>query len=249
MVYSREDILRIMRDERYPLSSRYDPDWILTNAMGAHTLWLQEALAQVMDLRTGERVLDMGCGRAISSIFLAREFGVQVWATDLWNGPTENYERIRKMHAEDRVFPIGADAGALPFADGFFDAMVSVNSLFYYATPEGFLREHVLRHVRPGGEIGVIVPGFHTEYDGELPEAYRPYAEPFHLAKYHTARWWAKHFEQSRLVDVILADMVAGHGTELYQNSARIFNAHEEPFNMLAWEDITFVRILAKRKG
>jgi hypothetical protein len=29
-------------------------------------------------------VLDLGCGRASSSIFLRREFGVQVWAADLW---------------------------------------------------------------------------------------------------------------------------------------------------------------------
>ena len=28
------------------------------------------------------RVLDLGCGRAMSSIFLRREFGVQVWATE-----------------------------------------------------------------------------------------------------------------------------------------------------------------------
>jgi cyclopropane fatty-acyl-phospholipid synthase-like methyltransferase len=37
----------------------------------------------------------MGCGKAISSIFLAKEFGVEVWAADLWVKPTENWERIR----------------------------------------------------------------------------------------------------------------------------------------------------------
>jgi cyclopropane fatty-acyl-phospholipid synthase-like methyltransferase len=36
------------------------------------------------------RVLDLGCGRAATSIFLRREFGVQVWATDLWTNASEN---------------------------------------------------------------------------------------------------------------------------------------------------------------
>ena len=39
-----------------------------------------------LDLRPGMRVLDLGCGRAASSIFLRREFGVQRWATDHADG-------------------------------------------------------------------------------------------------------------------------------------------------------------------
>lgn len=52
--------------------------------MGPNVLWLTEFLGQAMELQPGMRVLDMGCGRALSSIFLAKEFGVQVWAADLW---------------------------------------------------------------------------------------------------------------------------------------------------------------------
>jgi len=36
------------------------------------------------------RVLDLGCGKALSSIFLAKEYGTQVWATDLWISATDN---------------------------------------------------------------------------------------------------------------------------------------------------------------
>jgi cyclopropane fatty-acyl-phospholipid synthase-like methyltransferase len=46
-------------------------------------LWLTEWLAEALDLRPGMRVLDLGCGRAMSSVFLRREFGVQVWASIL----------------------------------------------------------------------------------------------------------------------------------------------------------------------
>ena len=95
---------------------------------GANSLWLTEWLTGALDLRPGMRVLDLGCGRAASSIFLRREFGVQVWATDLWFSASENIQRIRDAGVEDGVFPIHADARSLPFAADFFDAIVCIDS-------------------------------------------------------------------------------------------------------------------------
>ncbi len=100
----------------------------MKNGSGANALWLVEWLSSDMDLRPGMRVLDLGCGRAISSVFLAREFGVQVWATDLWVHPSENFQRIRDANVEDQVYAIHADARSLPFAGDFFDSIVCLDS-------------------------------------------------------------------------------------------------------------------------
>ena len=109
----------------FPRSSQYSPEWILASVSGgANSLWLTEWLTNALDLRPGMSVLDLGCGRAASSIFLQREFGVQVWATDLWCDVSENGERIRDASVEDGVFPLHADARSLPFATEFFDAIV-----------------------------------------------------------------------------------------------------------------------------
>src|SRR6201997_3314314 len=117
--------------ERFPRATRYNPEWVLANASGgANSLWLTEWLAEALDLQAGMRVLDLGCGRAVSSIFLRREFGVQVWATDLWINASENLQRIRDAGVEDGVFPIHADARSLPYAAGFFDAIVAIDSFF-----------------------------------------------------------------------------------------------------------------------
>ena len=110
---------RRLLSERFPRSSTYHPDWVIANAMGSNTLWLTEWLSSAMNLKPGLRVLDLGCGRAVSSIFLAREFDVQVWATDLWISASENSQRIVDAELGDRVFPIHSDARALPFAAGF----------------------------------------------------------------------------------------------------------------------------------
>jgi cyclopropane fatty-acyl-phospholipid synthase-like methyltransferase len=80
---------------RFPRSQAYNLGWIREGGMGSHPLWIAEWLSQALTLEPGMRVLDLGCGKAKSSIFLAREFGVEVWATDLWVAASENYQRIR----------------------------------------------------------------------------------------------------------------------------------------------------------
>jgi cyclopropane fatty-acyl-phospholipid synthase-like methyltransferase len=115
--------------ERFPRSSAYHPEWVLAGVSGAaNALWMTEWLAESLELRPGMRVLDLGCGQASSSIFLRREFGVQVWATDLWFSASGNLRRIRDAGVEDGVFPVHADARSLPFAAEFFDAVVSTHS-------------------------------------------------------------------------------------------------------------------------
>ncbi len=140
--------------ERFPRAAKYNPDWVLASvSSAANPLWLSEWLATAMDLQPGMRVLDLGCGRAVSSIFLRREFGVQVWATDLWFSASENLQRIRDAGVGDGVFPIHADARSMPFAAEFFDAIVCIDAFSYFGTDDLYLN-YLARFVktgRPGG--------------------------------------------------------------------------------------------------
>ena len=91
---------------RFPRSSAYHPEWILASVSGgANSLQLTEWLTEALDLRPGMRVLDLGCGRAASSVFLRREFGVQVWATDLWFSASERLQRIQDAGRRRRRLP------------------------------------------------------------------------------------------------------------------------------------------------
>src|SRR4051794_30254837 len=156
--------VRLVSD-RFPRASAYHPDWLLAGVSGAaNPLWMAEWLAEALDLRPGMRVLDLGCGRAMSSIFLHREFGVQVWAVDLWFGASENLRRVRDAVAECGVFPIHADARDLPFASEFFDAIVSIDSFFYYGTDDLYLA-NLARFVKPGGPIGIAGAGLLHEFE------------------------------------------------------------------------------------
>ena len=57
--------------------------------MGPNPLWLLEDLARTPAPRPAMQVLDLGSGKGATSVFLAREYGVQVMAADWWIGPDE----------------------------------------------------------------------------------------------------------------------------------------------------------------
>src|SRR3954452_5886754 len=87
---SNEDLTRRLTQARYPRSNSYDVRWVIENQMGPNALWLLEWLPPALGLdtlRPCARVLDLGCGRAMTSVFLAREYDVQVTAADLWVKP------------------------------------------------------------------------------------------------------------------------------------------------------------------
>jgi len=191
---------------QFPRSSGYNPEWILASISGgANPLWLTEWLAESLDLRPGMRVLDLGCGRAASSIFLRREFGVQVWATDLWFSASENWQRIRDAGVEDGVFPIHADARSLPFAAAFFDAIVSIDSFPYYGTDDLYLHS-LARFVKPGGQVGIAGAGLAQEVEGPVPEHLREWWMQDGAWCLHSAAWWRRHWERSGIMDIERGD-------------------------------------------
>ena len=53
---------------RYQRSNAYDPDWVIENQMGPTALWLAESLTEVLEITTGMKVLDLGCGRAMTAV-------------------------------------------------------------------------------------------------------------------------------------------------------------------------------------
>jgi cyclopropane fatty-acyl-phospholipid synthase-like methyltransferase len=195
--------------DRYPRSNAYDQQWVVDNLMGPHPLWSAEALMDVMPLRPGLRVLDLGCGTALTSIFLAREYDVDVWATDLWVDPTENWDRIKEAGVADRVRPLRADAHKLPYAHGFFDAIISIGAYNYFGTGADYLAS-CIEFLKPTGSIGIVVPGIR-----ETPElAPPPYlAERWgpDLCTWLPPDWWSRLWERSGLVTVETADMIP-HG-------------------------------------
>ncbi len=244
----------LLRNPSYPRTSAYDPDWLVSLEMGCPTFWLLERLCEAMALRPGMRILDLGCGYAGGSIFLANEFDAQVWAVDLRADPTKNYERICKAGFERQIFPMRGDARSLPFADGFFDAVISINAFWFFATDDLYLRQHMLRLVKPGGLFGIVTPGLREELQGELPRDVPDYLQPYWdscaLSAWHSADWWRRHWQKTGQVGVLLADNFPGNeGYQTYLNWERIIGYPEKLAEDDAGRSITFVRLVAQKFG
>lgn len=194
-------------NEQFPRSNAYHPDWVLASASGgANSLWLTEWLTSALDLRPGMKVLDLGCGRVASSVFLAREYNVSVWAVDLWFDATENQRRISDANLTDHVFPLRCDARALPFAAEFFDAVISIDAFPYFGTDDHYLN-YLARFVKPEGIIGIALAGFVDELTDVVPEHLASWlkAEPA-LRSMHSSQWWSRHWASTGLVNIDLAD-------------------------------------------
>lgn len=237
--------------QRFPRSSAYNREWVLAGVSGAaNPLWMAEWLAEALALRPGMRVLDLGCGRALSSIFLHREFGVQVWATDLWFSASENWQRIRDAGVEGSVFPIHTDARALPFATEFFDAIVSIDSFPYYGTDDLYLNS-IARFLKPGGPLGIAGAGLVREFDGAVPEHLRSWWTP-DLWCLHSADWWRRHWERTGILDITTADTMPD-GCQLWHDWLEVIapeNVVER--NALAADQgryIGYVRVVGRRRG
>jgi len=180
--------------------------------MGPNPLWLLEDLCNHLDLRPGMRVLDMGCGKGLTSIFLAKEFGVTVFANDLWISATDNLKRFEAAGVAERVFPIHAEAHALPYAEGFFDAAISIDSYHYYGADEYYFPCIYSKLVKPGGQFGIVAPGLTKEFEKGYPETLEGFWEG-EMFTFHSAAWWRNLWEKTGLVEITACyDIPDTHG-------------------------------------
>jgi cyclopropane fatty-acyl-phospholipid synthase-like methyltransferase len=253
MTYTKSDLTKALSLPQFPRSSTYDPDWVLQNLMGPNVLWLTEALTQVMNLKPGMRVLDMGCGMAVSCIFLAKEFGVHVWATDLWISASDNWKRIQDAGLENQVFPIHAEAHTLPYAEAFFDAAVSLDAYHYFGTDDLYL-EYYSKFIKAGGELGIVCPGLKQEFTSDVPKHLQAYWSS-ELWSFHSPEWWQRHWTKGELVDVTHADMIPD-GWQQWLLWHEICQAQSYPFYQPEMDalqadqgkNLGFTRVVAHKK-
>lgn len=132
---------------------------------------LQELLEKhPMSLSREDRVLDLGCGKGLTSLILAKETGAKVYANDLWIPAEENAIRFRQWGADGQITPVHEDANELKFDKGQFSLLVSVDSYHYFGTKSGFFEGKILPLLKDKAAVLIGIPGMKDEYAGRAEE-------------------------------------------------------------------------------
>lgn len=94
---------------------------------------------------SGLKILDVGCGTGLMTESLVS--GNQVWGVDI-------SASLLEASRDKGIRPVLASANVLPFPNGFFDLVVCMGVMPYYADPTPICRQ-LTRVVRPSGQIVV----------------------------------------------------------------------------------------------
>jgi cyclopropane fatty-acyl-phospholipid synthase-like methyltransferase len=239
--------------EIFPRSAHYNLNWVKENSIGENVLFNLESLLEVMPLQPKMRVLDLACGKAISAVFMAKEYNVEVWAVDEAISATENYKRICESGCENRVFPLQADARNLPFPEEFFDVILVIDSYTYFGTDDKYL-PYLAKFLKPEGSVGIVDIAFTREIEtfAQVPDFLKAdYSKYWYFI--HSVPWWQKMWERTGLVQVQCAEILPRLQVKIIKEQyiKDYENNPKEPFARAFKEDIeeliSIFRLVGKR--
>lgn len=183
--------------EMKAMSILQNDEFLLKNMMGPNAVTMVDELTRDLPLGGAKRILDLGCGTGLTSIRLAERFPACIFALDLWIPAAENYERLRALGLDERIIPLHGDATDPPFADGYFDAVVSVDAYHYFGRDPDYLDTHLAPLVKPGGLLALAFPG--TKWDLEtLPPEMALSWTAEDIATLPSLAWWTRLFSQAK---------------------------------------------------
>ena len=128
--------------------------------MEHHHLDITLKTLQLMDLRPGQRVLDLGCGAGWATRLLARAVTEDTTREANVVGLDVSDKMIRLAQDTSREFSnlrfVVGPATNIPERDDFFERVLSVES-FYYYPDQGSALDEVFRVMAPGGRLFILI--------------------------------------------------------------------------------------------
>jgi len=171
--------------------------------MGPNAMRVSEELASYLQIDEGMRILDLGCGMGLSTLFLVQKYLANVVAADLWISPTDNFERFRAFAIDDYVFPVSVDVTkGLPFAHDYFDILFTIDSYHYYGCNEEMLPA-LIPFVKKGGYIAISIPGLKYEFGDNVPEEMKTWwNEPEVARTIRSIDYWRDLWENTDGIEI-----------------------------------------------
>ena len=196
----------------YVLSKKYETPYFMSKIMGPNPVKLEEELLTGCRIPRGATVCDLGSGQGLTSVFLAKEYGFKVYASDLWSDPEENRRFFEENGlTSEQIIPVKADANELPFEKEFFDAVVSTDSYNYFGRDERYLDTKLLPFVKKGGYVYIAVPGMKKDLHDDLPPELLLSWTPEQLAYLRDADYWRGIVSKSKDAETICVEQMVSN--------------------------------------
>jgi SAM-dependent methyltransferase len=187
--YSDESRVRVWLEIREPLERQLEP--------------LGEAVMAAMQLSTGERVLDIGCGIGGTPLALAHAVGSsgQVVGVDLLQAAVDVARRDPGLPTN--VTFLCGDVQSYPFHTGSFDAAFSRFGAMFFADPVTAFG-NIRRALRPGGRLGFVCwRGLNENELDELPLRAASSCLPASLVADSASSGWFSFSDQESIREIL----------------------------------------------
>lgn len=236
----------------YIRSKKYLTKEFQAKIMGPNPIKLEEELLLNHKISYGSCVCDLGSGLGLTSIFLAKEFGFTVYATDLWSEPEENQKFFEKMGFScNEIISIKANANNLPFEIEFFDAVVSIDSYNYFGRDPLFLDKKLLPFVKKEGYIYIAIPGMKKDCHNNLPSELLLSWTPEQLDYMHDVIYWTNIISRCKNAELIsIAEMETNSEawTDWLQQENEYAINDRKAMEAGAGKYLNFIAIILKKK-
>lgn len=179
-------------------------------------------LLEAVEMKTGLRVLDVGCGTGFPLLELAQRLDSRsiLWGIDPWSEALERILLKLRVLNVHNVRVVRGDAAHMPFSDNAFDLIVANNGINNVDDPEGALRE-CGRVAVPGAQLVMTM-----NLGGTMVEFYRIFEKVLKSVGDTTATERINaHIQQKRMPLERVREM-------LTRAAYRIESVHEDSFFM-----------------
>ena len=164
---------------------------------------LEDLLAR-LDLKPGDRLLDLGCGAGVIAEYISDQTGAKVTGLD-YAAPAIAVAKKRTADKRSTLTFLQGDMNALDLPEQSFDAAISLDTLYWVADLADTLSQ-VVRTIKPGGQIGIFMlagggaddpPNTLEAGNTELGRALTKLNLTFDAYDYTTpnAEFWRRNFE------------------------------------------------------
>ncbi len=128
--------------------------------MEQHHISIAEQTIRLMDLNSGDRVLDLGCGAGWATRILARAVEGGPAGAGQVIGLDVSDEMIRRARAASREFEnvlyVWGSATEIPWEEDYFQKVLSIES-FYYYPDQGAALDELFRVMAPNASLFILI--------------------------------------------------------------------------------------------